>query len=193
MSNHTRLDAVELFLERGLHIPTRTIYLGDSELPDGSAEIGHRTSADLLRGLHVLSHISAELPVTIYLNSGGGDLYHALAIYDAIRRCQFPVFIVGTGHVMSAATLILQAADRRLLTPTCHVMVHDGETGYTGHPRDFERWARHGQQMRQLMYKILAEKSGKTAAFWDKHLSGDRIYTAEEAVSLGLADSLTPD
>lgn len=64
-------------------------------------------------------------PVTVELTSEGGDGYVALAFYARIRRSPCEIRIVGLGPVISAATIILAAGDKRYMDQDAWFMVHD--------------------------------------------------------------------
>jgi ATP-dependent Clp protease protease subunit len=185
----TSKDDVDRFFDHGLHMPTRTFYLGDSD--EG---IDHIIAAQVVRALHVLD--ATDGPITIRMNSGGGDCYHGLAIYDAIQACRNEVTIVGYGHIMSMGLVVLQAGDHRLLMPSTSVMWHYGSDGFEGHARDLERRAKESQRIRKLTDDILLAKirervPGYTAAKLQKRFEFDTFMSAQDAVDLGLADAIT--
>jgi ATP-dependent Clp protease, protease subunit len=141
-------------------------------------------------GLDLLQQKSADRPVTIYLNTPGGDVYTGMSIYDAIRRFPAPVVIIGSGEVMSMGSFILQAGDERLLDENATVLLHHGSNTFDGNAIDYERWSEYGKQMRRRLVKILADRSGRTTTYWNNALKNDLLLSAEEAVSLGLADQV---
>src|SRR5690606_37086620 len=75
-------------------------------------------------GLDLLEQKSAERPITIYLNTPGGEVYTGLSLYDAIRRFPTKVTIIGSGECMSMGAFLLQSADERLLDENTTVMLH---------------------------------------------------------------------
>jgi ATP-dependent Clp protease protease subunit len=190
-------DSVDRFLEHGLWIEGRTIYLGAngyhavSGLEEyGADEISPFTAEQVIKALAILDSQNQDRPIQIILNSPGGDIYQGFAIYDALKRCESEVIITATGQCQSAASIILQAGDQRLLTPHCVVMVHDGQDGYSGHPTDFKNWAKIGDKINQMMYQIYSEASGKPASYWAKKCKSDYILLPSEAIAEGLADSI---
>lgn len=187
-------EHITQFFENQFNYETRTLYIGaptHSSEDDLVASINAQVAADVIKGLHILETVNHD-PIKIYLNSTGGDIYHGLAIHDAIRACVSPVTIKGTGHIMSAASVIMQAAEDRFLTPNTIFMLHDGEDGYVGHPRDFERWADWSKTIRTKIYGIYSERSGKDVAYWRRKMDHDYILTAEQAIAEGLADKIIP-
>jgi ATP-dependent Clp protease protease subunit len=188
-------DSVDRFFDQDIWLESRTIYIGANHTnlvneEYGMDEISPATAERTIKGLAILDSQNQDRSIRIILNSPGGDIYQGLAIYDAIKRCQSQVEILATGQCMSAASIILQAADTRTLSPNCLVMVHDGEDGYSGHPSNLEAWAKISKQTSQLMYRIYSERSGKTPAYWAKKCKQDYILTAEEAIAEGLADNI---
>ncbi len=184
------LDDIELFHERGLHIPTRTIKFDQDESGDGpGVEIGPMAASRLLKNLHVLTSISHE-PINIIMVSGGGAVSEGSAIYDAIKHNPCHITITALGIVASMATIILQAADHRVIYPMTRVLVHDGEDGYAGHARDFEKNAEEGRILRLQHYKILSERTGKPASYWARKSAHDYYMSAEQALEEKLVDEI---
>ena len=179
-------DDVDRFFEHGLDVPSRTIYLGGS-----STE--HKLAEAAVKSLHLLGQ--KEEDILILLNNPGGDEYHGLAIYDAIRACKAHVTIRGYGHVMSMASLIMQAADTREMMPNATVLIHYGTWGFEGHAKDAMQWADEAERLNKLMEDMYLEKiKEKLPRFTKKKLQDmlqrDTFLSAKETVDLGLADKI---
>jgi ATP-dependent protease ClpP protease subunit len=86
--------------------------------------------------------------------------------------------------------IILQAADHRQAYPNAEIMLHDGETGYSGHARDLERYAKENARNRERMYRLLAKRSGQPAAHFRRKLAFDWFLTPKEALKEGLLDEV---
>lgn len=186
MSN-IRRDDVDRFFEHGLHVPSRTIYLGGESTDRKFAEAA-------VKALHLLGRQKDE-PVLILLNNPGGDEYHGLAVYDAIRSCKAHVTIRGFGHVMSMASWIMQAADTREMSANATMMIHYGSWEFDGHAKDSMRWAKEGDRLNKLMedhyLERIKEKHPKyTRSKLQLLLAHDSFLTAKDAVVLGLADKI---
>lgn len=187
-------DSIERYIDHDVLLEQRLIWVGSNILENGEESGTNAHMAEhLIKNLNILQlGPKGEEPITIQMNNLGGIWHHGIAMYDAIRACRAPVRIEATGYCMSMATVVLQAADERILHPNCRVMIHDGEDGYYGHAKNFELWARESKILRHDMYKIYAERSGKPVGYWDKRCTLDRIMSAEEAVREGLADRVLP-
>ena len=73
-----------------------------------------------MRQLLLLESISEE-PITLLIDSPGGDVYAGFSIFDVIRFIKAPVRIVGIGLVASAAALILIAV-LRIVALVCQIL-----------------------------------------------------------------------
>jgi len=180
-------DSIDRFFEYDFHLETRTIFISDHE--DGTG-VGPLMAEKVIKALHlfVAANPSEEATIKIIMNSKGGSWDDGMAIFDAIIACPCHVIIESYGSCMSMATVILQAADERILHPNSTFMVHDGSDYFEGESKNFEAWGKHSHYIRGRMYEIYSEASEKDETFWRKKCATDFIVTAKEAVELGLAD-----
>jgi ATP-dependent Clp protease, protease subunit len=197
MGKRVNRDDVDKFHDYKLYIPTRTIYMG-SEIIDTEGESGcdAAMAERTVKNLHILDTISSA-PITILMNNIGGDEYHGFAIYDMMRLCKSKIIVKVMGHAMSMGSIILQAADERLMAPTSRQMIHYGTWGYEAHAKTSQKWAQEGLKIDKWMEKMyLAKIHEKHPTFTlDKlkeMLDHDTFLTAEESVRLGLADGVLP-
>lgn len=189
MSKINRDDVDKLF-DYGIYIPTKTlITVGDSD---------EETAANIMKGLHVLDSIRPDEPLIIKLNNCGGDEYHGLAIYDAIRACKSHVIIIGIGNVHSMGSIMFQAGDERIMTPNAKQLIHYGTPLHADpemHAKSQWSWTKECKKfavwMEQMYLKKIREKNPN---FKLKKLQGllnfDTVLDAKESVSLGLADKI---
>lgn len=180
-----RRDDVDRLFEFGIHIPSRTLYTG-GEVDEIMVEL-------FLKGMILLE--PSGTPISVVLNSPGGDEYHGLGVFDAIAASKCHVTITVYGHAMSMGSWILQAADDRVLAPNATVMIH---RGYVPTNRDLtgpqidamnREYKRMDVLMEQAYLRRIREKNPKmTQGQLGKLLDRESYFTAEEAVKLGLAD-----
>lgn len=169
-----------------VYLPSRTIFL------TGDVDIDMYEKC--IKNLHALD--TQTETVTIYLNSGGGDVTQAFAIYNAIRAMKSMVRIVAWGECSSAASLIFQAGDDRLMAPDVEFMIHIGEEGYgQNHPNNIERWYEQSKHVKERMIqtylkKIKEKKPRFTRAKFEELWTFDKILKPEEVIKLGLADRI---
>lgn len=186
-------DDVEHFMENELYIPTRTIWIGPINATD--FETNAIMAERAIKNLHILDSINDD-PIEILMLNFGGEVTAGMAIYDAIMLCRCMVTIKVFGAANSMGSIILQAADKRLLAPNAEVMIHMGETGFaSNHPSNIK--AQHAAAERYDKWMInmyLDQMKEKDPTLTYKKVQNlvlfDKIYLAEEAVEAGLADSV---
>jgi ATP-dependent Clp protease protease subunit len=173
---------VETFWKMGLDLDRRLLLL--------LGDIDDKLQSRALKSIHLLNQ--SRRPFKIMLSSGGGAVHAGMSIFDGIRTSPNRVTVVGTGHVQSMASIILQAADHRVLQASATLMLHDGSfTAYDMEAKTHERWADWSRKTRDWMYELLASKTKKNKTYWQSICSSaDAIFTAEHALEVGLVDAI---
>lgn len=197
MAKKINRDEIDRLHDYGIYIPTRTIFMGSEsyDIEQGESGCDGFMAERIIKNLHVLESISID-PITILMNNIGGDEYHGFAIYDAIQACKSHVTIRVFGHAMSMGSIILQAADDRIMAPTSRQMIHYGTWGIHDHAKTTQQWAKEGQKidcwMEQMYLDKMKEKNPKASlGHLKKMLDHDTFLTAQESCVLGLADSVS--
>ena len=128
--------------------------------------------------------------ISMYINSPGGQVTSALAIYDTMQYIKSPVTTVCMGMAASAGSLILQAgeAGQRISLPNSKIMVHQPSGGARGMASDIEIQAEDIRKTKKLLNEIYVKHTGQSYETIEKTLDRDRYMTAEEAKSFGLID-----
>ncbi len=196
MAKKPARDDLDRFHDYSIYLPSRTIYMGSEEhhIEHGESGTDGAMAERLIKNLHILDTLSNE-PINISMNNLGGDVNHGLAIYDAIRACRSHVVITAYGYAMSMGSIILQAADERIMSPQASQMVHYGsmfvdkeaKTTYkiVAENKRIDLW------MEQMYLEKIREKQPKFAVRrFREMLTNDTFLTAEESVELGLCDSI---
>ena len=190
-------DDVDKFYDYGINIPTRTLYMGSVASDWDSAEQGvdFAMAERMVKGLHLLdaAAVAGDKPITILMNNPGGDEYHGLAIFDAIKSCHNEVNIIVYGMAMSMCSIIFQAADERIMAPNSRMMIHYGTWGIEDHPKIVYKRAEEGKKWDKWMVDMYLEKiREKHPKFTRKKVDDlcnfDSFFTAQESVDIGLAD-----
>ena len=186
MSYYWKEDSDRLF-DYDIMIPERTLYVG-GEVDEGMAE-------RFLKGMLILEAKSHN-PITIILNSGGGDEYHGMAIYDAIAASPCHVTVKMYGHAMSMGSWIPQAADERIMSKNATMMIHYGSWGgYEMESIHVKSMHQENQRLTKAMEdeylrRIREKNPDFAAAKLRRWLTEEKYLTAAEAVELGLADRI---
>jgi len=158
----------------------RTIYLVD--------EIDYSVLDDFLPCMDMLD--SDPGPIRIVLSSPGGEVEPGFAMYEAIKMARNPVTIEGTGFVGSMAALVLQAGRKRLLSPLCRFMIHDGRASNDGVMKEVLAFAKECQVQHQKYCEVLAQRTGMSVRKVKRYCNDETYMSAAQAVSLGFADGI---
>lgn len=126
--------------------------------------------------------------INLYVNSPGGDVYDGVAIMNALRRHKARVVATVDGLAASAASFIIQAADERVMARGSELMIHDAWTIAIGNPEALREAADRTDRISNSMAGLYAERAGGTREEWRAAMQAETWYTAEEAVTAGLAD-----
>jgi ATP-dependent Clp protease, protease subunit len=154
----------------------------------GPFEDGMATS--ICAQLLFLESENPKKEISMYINSPGGQVTSALAIYDTMQYIKSPVTTVCMGMAASAGSLILQAgeAGQRISLPNSKIMVHQPSGGARGMASDIEIQAEDIRKTKKLLNEIYVKHTGQSYETIEKTLDRDRYMTAEEAKSFGLID-----
>ncbi|KKN09513.1 hypothetical protein LCGC14_1045980 [marine sediment metagenome] len=189
-------EEIDRYFDYGIFVKARILSLESLSCDNGEGESGtdYQMFSNFIKGLTFLARLSED-PITIQMNNLGGDWFHGMAIYDAIRACRCQITIIAYGYCCSMGSVIFQAADIRIIAPDCILLIHDGSEGFIGATKSFESWADYSKVTRKRMYEIyLARiKTKKPKSKWtlekvEKLCAHDKIYSATQAVDIGLAD-----
>jgi ATP-dependent protease ClpP protease subunit len=171
---------------------------------DGSEPgIDYVIAKRFIKNLNLCMRVSPDKPIVIHMKTCGGDWNEGMAIYDAIRSCPSPVIILNYTHARSMSSIILQAADKRVMMPHSYFMIHDGTYGIEGTYKGVMSNLEFDKRSEKVMLDIYAEKMAEKGKFQGQDVTKikkwlrsemdkkeDVFFTAEEAVAFGFADEI---
>lgn len=162
----------------------RIIFLG-TQIDDG---VANAVIAQLL----FLEQQNSKEDIKIYINSPGGVVSSALAIYDTIQYVKPDVQTICVGLAASGAALLLAAGKKgkRMILPNGEVMIHQVLGGTQGQASDIDIHARHILKLKGKLNQILAKHTGQKIAKIEKDTDRDYFMSAEEAVKYGIVDKV---
>lgn len=134
-----------------------------------------------------------EKDISIYINSPGGDVSGALAIYDAMQHVSAPVSTLNAGIAASGASLILAGgtAGRRYALPHSQVVIHQPwSPGVQGQATDIEIAAREILRQREVFVDVYAQHTGQPKERIERDLERDYYLTPQAAREYGLIDEI---
>ena len=151
-------------------------------------KLAERVCAQLL----VLESDDADAPVTLYLNSPGGEVDAGFAIYDTMRALRCDVATVCLGFAASMAQFILCAGapGRRSAYAHSRILMHQPLGSVEGYAVDVAIQAEQFAMARRLMAELIAEHTGQTVERILADGDRDRWFTPEEAIEYGMIDEV---
>lgn len=129
-------------------------------------------------------------PITLRINSPGGDVFAARAIQAAMDRHDGDITAYVDGYAASAASVIAVAADRTVMAAGSFMMIHKAWTIGIGNADDFLSTAALLEKVDGTIADTYAAKSGKDPAGYAGLMASETWFTAAEAVEDGLADEV---
>lgn len=162
----------------------RIIFLG-TPIDDGVANA-------IIAQLLFLEQQNPKEDIKLYINSPGGVVTSALAIYDTMQYVKPDVQTICVGLAASGAALLLAAGKKgkRMMLPNSEAMIHQVLGGTQGQASDIDIHARHILRTRDLLNKILAKHTGQKLQRIEKDTDRDYFMSAPEAVKYGLVDKI---
>lgn len=132
--------------------------------------------------------------LTIYINTTGGDLYHAFALIDMMNNSQYPIRTIGIGAVMSAGFLIFASGTpgQRYAAKNCSFMCHQYSETFTGKHHDLRATMKEGDNYNTRMIDILQSATGLTRSkIRSKLLPASDVYlNADQMLEFNIADHI---
>jgi ATP-dependent Clp protease, protease subunit len=175
--------------ERGYDIYSRllkdrVIFLGEA-IDDGVANT-------IIAQLLFLDSENSKEDIKLYINSPGGSVTSAMALYDTMQFVKAPVSTICIGQAASAAAVLLAcgAKGKRFSLPNARVLIHQVMGGVEGQQKDVEIQAREMMRIKNQINAILARHTGQPITKIEKDTDRDYFMTAEEAKKYGIIDKI---
>ena len=200
-------DLIQTIHDYGLDEKNREIYL--TSHPDGDKGDDEEPGVEFIMATTFIKNIrylsaSGNNSILIHLKSCGGYWEEGMAIYDAIKACPCHVVVLSYTHARSMSSIILQAADQRVLMPSSYFLYHEGDLVIGGIQRQVESNVEWSKRCMGKMLDIYADKmknsNGKFCKWSIKRIKDklnkdmathiDVYLTPQETIDYGLADSI---
>lgn len=139
------------------------------------------TASDFIRDLAA----AGSGPVEVHINSGGGDVFDAYAIYNALLA-RSGVTTVVDSLAASAASVIAMAGEQRLMARTSQLMIHDASAFIGGNAEEMQQMIQRLETVSGQLASIYADTAGGEPDHWRNLMRAETWFTPEEALSAGL-------
>lgn len=198
--------------EYGVDTRHFVIYLQgiEDDPEEGFTEPGveFRMANRFIKNLHILVGISAEKPITVSMKTNGGIWEEGMAMYDAMLAAPNPITVINHTHARSMSSLVLQAANKRIMMPHSTFMLHEGTFAIDGTWKQVQTGVKFAQASHRQMMAVYTDAIKRTPHSsmhkWGrarilKWLRDELDMTEEvymlpdETVKAGFADSMFVD
>ncbi len=162
----------------------RIIFLG--------SDVNEASANTIVAQLLFLQAQDAKKDIYFYINSPGGSVYDALAIYDTMQYVTNDIQTVGIGVQASAAAFLLSSGTKgkRFALPNATVMIHQPSSGTRGKVTDQQIDLEESLRIKKLLESIMAKNTGQKAAKIHEDMERDKWLTAQQAKDYGIVDDV---
>lgn len=162
----------------------RIIFLGEP--------IDDTVANTLIAQLLFLDAESSKEDIKLYINSPGGSVTSALAIYDTMQHVKADVSTICIGQAASAAAVLLACGKqgKRFTLPNARVLIHQVMGGAEGQQKDIVIAANEITRIKNQLNAILSKHTGQPAKKIEQDTDRDFWMTAEEAKKYGIVDKI---
>ncbi len=129
-------------------------------------------------------------PVTIWLNSPGGDVFAAAQIYNLLMDYPNDVTVKIDGIAASAASVVAMAGTKVLISPVGMIFVHNPMTLAIGDSAEMEKAIAMLSEVKESILNAYEIKTGLSRAKLSHLMDGETWINARKAVDLGFADGI---
>lgn len=156
----------------------------------GAIDAGSVSTA--IRCLLHLQKEDQQLPITLYINSPGGEVQSGLALYDVMQAVSCPIHTVCLGMAASMAALLFIAGDQREMLPHSRAMIHDPLIGggIGGSALSVKARADDLMRIRDITAQVISQHTGMNLEEVFELTAKDTYFEAEEAIANGMADRI---
>jgi ATP-dependent protease ClpP protease subunit len=188
---------------RELWIHGVDLNLSEAEQAGAEPGVEYMMATKVIKNLHILRKQSPQASVVVHLHTCGGCWEEGIAIYDNIVAMPYPVVMVSHTHARSMSSIILQAADKRVLMPSSYFMFHRGTYAIVSEMNAAYSNVKLAKKQEEQMLDIYVEAAMQGPRFqsWSEvqvrkalvdrmNAETDVFLSPEEAVDWGFADSV---
>ncbi|NLM73664.1 MAG: ATP-dependent Clp endopeptidase proteolytic subunit ClpP [Clostridiaceae bacterium] len=157
-----------------------------------SDEVNDVTASLIVAQMLFLEAEDPDKDIQFYINSPGGSVTAGFAIYDTMQyiKCDVSTICVGMAASMGAFLLAAGTKGKRFALPNSTIMIHQPLGGARGQATDIKIHAEWILRVKDVLNRILAEKTGQPLSKIEIDVERDYFMTAAEAKDYGLVDQV---
>ena len=137
-------------------------------------------------------NLESNEPITVLINSPGGEINSGLLMYDAIVGSKAPVRMICRGKAYSMGAVLLACAGKRYMLPNSELMLHQPMLGgrVSGNASSIKSISDSMLETKKKINSLLAKHTGKTGEEIDKATDFDHYFSPDEAIAFNLCDEI---
>lgn len=159
-----------------------------------NGSIGSEECAGIITSLLYLEKSDPDSPVTLIINSPGGEVRSGLAVYDVLSLMKSPVITVCMGQAASMGSIIFLAGDKRIMLPHSELMIHDPSYGSFNadhmKPHEIQERVDSLRKTGDELVRIVVNRTGNDEKTIRQKMKEDSFFNADEALAFGLATQI---
>lgn len=159
-----------------------------------SSSVDQKLAEKIIKTLFLLDSIDNEKPITVVINSPGGEVFSGFAIYDIMKAIKSPIITLVAGFAASMGSIMMLGSDkgRRYATRNAKVLIHQPLIGgmFQGRATEIEIQAKEIQETKDRIINLYVKETGQDRDKIAKDIELDYWMTAEEATKYGLIDKI---
>lgn len=159
-----------------------------------SSVINQKIAEKTIKTLLLMDGLDSKKPITMIINSPGGDVFSGFAIFDIMRVIKSPMITLVTGFAASMGSIIMLGAKKgkRFATKNSKVLIHQPLIAgvFEGRATEIEIQAKEIQETKERIIKLYVEETNQTRKKVEEDIENDYWMTAEEALEYGLVDKI---
>jgi ATP-dependent protease ClpP protease subunit len=128
--------------------------------------------------------------IELHISSPGGEVFDAIAIYNALKSHRARVNVTVDGIAASSASFIAMAGDSIKMARNAQMMIHAAHAICVGNADDMVKCAALLEKCSDNIADIYAQRAGGSVKDWRNRMAAETWFSADEAVSVGLADEV---
>lgn len=178
------------------------VMVAEADVSATDPGVEYSMSSRFIRNLNLLMRRNND-PILIHMKTCGGDWQEGMAVYDMIKSCPNPITILSYTNARSMSSIILQAANKRVLMPHSTFMFHEGTADLSGTVKQAETEIIEIKIAKEIMinlYTDVMKKQGKLKRWSRKRIKEwltdqikqkeDVYMNAKQSVQYGFADEV---
>ncbi len=138
----------------------------------------------------VFAYNLPSVPLYLHISSFGGSIFAALTAIDAIKASRVPVYTIIEGATASAGTLMSVVGDRRYITPSSYMLIHQLSSGCWGKMAEIEDEMENLKALMKQIRKIYKKHTKIPKDELKEILKHDLWFNAKKSMEVGLVDEI---